>query len=125
MKGVADRVDHDEAAQRVPVENRPGDTERVAEVVDTVGARLEAPARRVAPFGTAMTGQVQINDLRYVREPCEVRLEIGVIKAPGPAVQQQDGGSLAHVWAVGHERETFDIEPELLPVQVDLHAALF
>ena len=105
MAGVAYRVDHgDEAAQGVPVDDRPADTERVAEVADTVGTRLEAPARRVAPLGTAMTGQVQVNDLRYVREPCEVRLEVGVVEAPGPAVQQHDGGPLSHLGAVGHKR---------------------
>ena len=72
-----------------------------------------------------MTGQVQVNDLRYVREPCEVRLEVGVVEAPGPAVQQHDGGPLAHLGAVGHEREALDVEPEPLPVHVDLHAAPF
>ena len=126
MAGVAYRVDHgDEAAQGVPVDDRPADTERVAEVADSVGTRLEAPARRVAPLGTAMTGQVQVNDLRYFRQPCEVGLEVGVVEAPGPAVQQHDGGPLSHLRAVGHERQALDVEPEPLPVHVDLHAPPF
>ena len=68
MAGVTYRVDlGDEAAQGVSVDDRPADTERVAEVADTVGTRLEAPALRIAPVGTAVTGQVQVNDLRYPR----------------------------------------------------------
>ena len=72
-----------------------------------------------------MTGQVQVDDLRHVREPREVGLEVGVVEAPGPAVQQHDGGPLAHLRAVGHEREALDVEPQSLPVHVNLHAAPF
>ena len=69
-----------------------------------------------------MTGQVQVNDLRYLRQLCEVRLEVGVVETPGPAVQHHDGGPLSHLGAFGHKRQALDVEPEPLPVHVHLHA---
>ena len=41
---------------------------------------------------------------------------------PRPAVQQHDGGPLAHLGAVGHECGAFDVEPQTCPFHVDVHA---
>jgi hypothetical protein len=44
MPGVADRIGQgDEAAERVPVDDRLADTHCVAEISDGVGTQLEAP----------------------------------------------------------------------------------
>jgi len=35
-----------------------------------------------------------------------------VVETPGPAMQQHDGGPLAHRRAVGHERGAVDVKPK-------------
>ena len=123
MAGVARRIEHgDEAAEGVSVHDRPVNGERVAEGADVVCARLEAPRTGVAPLGAAVAAQVQVDHLRRLRKPSEVRLEVRVVEASRPAVQQDDGGPLAHRGAVGHERGAFDVEPEACSVHLDVHA---
>ena len=71
-----------------------------------------------------MPAQIEIDHLRHLREPREVGLEVRVVEAPGPAVQQHDGGPLAHSIAVGHERSTLDVEPQALVADLDLHTLI-
>jgi hypothetical protein len=70
-----------------------------------------------------VAAQVQVDHLRRLRKPSEVRLEVRVVEASRPAVQQDDGRPLAHRWAVGHERGAVDVEPEPCSVHLDVHAA--
>ena len=94
MPGVPRRVEHrHEAAERVPVDDRSDDAERVAEGADVVGARLEAPVPRVAPVGTAVAAQIEVHDLCRLREPVEVGLEVRVVEAPRAAVEEHHGRS--------------------------------
>jgi hypothetical protein len=109
------------AAQRVAIHDGFGNAEGIAEVADGVSARLEAPARRVAPVGTAVAGEVQVDDLSHLGEPREVGLEVGVVEASRAAVQEDDGRPLAHRRPVGHERGTVDVEPQALSIDLDVH----
>ena len=125
VTGVARRVDHrDEAAKGVSVDDRPNDPEGVAERTDVVGAHLEPPGRRVAPLGPPMSAQIQVDHLGRLREPSEFGLEVGVVETPGTAMQQHDGGPLAHHGAVGHERRAVDVKPQACPAHLDVHARL-
>src|SRR4029450_8124374 len=64
--GGARRVDHgNEPAERVAQDDRPSNADGVAEGTHVVGAHLEAPGRRIAPLRTAVTAQVEVDDLRY------------------------------------------------------------
>jgi hypothetical protein len=108
----------------VPVDDRLADAEGVAKVADGVAAELEAPARRIAPLGAAVSRQIEIDDLRHLRESGEVGREVRVIEAPGPTVQQHDGGSLAHRRPLGHERGAVDVEPQAAPIDLDLQRSL-
>jgi hypothetical protein len=93
MAGMAGTVDHgDITVQGVPVDDGPSDTEGVTKRTDIVAIHLEAPCRRVAPLRPAVSAQVQVDHLRCLRQPAEVGLEVGVVVAPGPAVQEHDGG---------------------------------
>jgi hypothetical protein len=99
---MARRVDErDEGAERVSEDDRPLDSDGVAERTHTVGARVEAPVGRVAPVGAAVSRQVEVDDLRDLGKSREVGLEVRVVEAAGPAVEQDDGGPLAHLAAVG------------------------
>jgi hypothetical protein len=62
--------------------------------------------------------------LGFLGQPREVRLEIGVVVSAGTAVQQHDGGPLAHLRAVRHERRPVDVEPQSRPVHLHVHATL-
>jgi hypothetical protein len=122
VAGVTRGVEHrHEAAEGVPVHDRARDPDCVTEVSDCVGTELEAPRRRVAPVGTPVSGQVEVDDLRDFREPGEGGLEVGVVEAPGPAVQEHDGGPLAHLRALSDEGGAIDIEPESGPIYRDTH----
>jgi hypothetical protein len=68
--------------------------------------------------------QIEIDDLRHLREPREVWLEAGVVEAPRPTVEQHDGGPLEHPIAVGHEHRTVDVEPQAGVPHRDLHALI-
>jgi hypothetical protein len=81
--------------------------------------------RRIAPVRAAVAGKVEVDDLRDVRQPVEVRLEVGVVEAPRPAVQQDDGRSLAELRPVGHQCRPFDVEPQPHSVDLDVHPASF
>jgi hypothetical protein len=96
----------------------------VAKAADGVAAELEAPARRIAPLGAAVSRQIEIDDLRHLRESGEVGLEVGVVEASGPAVQQHDGRPVAHRRAFGHESGPLDVEPQAAPIDLDLHRSL-
>jgi hypothetical protein len=97
------------------------DPERVAEVTNGVGAELEAPLRGIAPVRAAVSREVEVDDLRDVREPREVGLEVRVVEAAGAAVQQDDSRLLTHRRALCRELDTVDVEPEARPIDVDVH----
>ena len=85
MSGVARTVEQDDrCAHRVSEDDRPGYSERVAEGADVVGACLEAPRACVAPVRPSVATQIEVDDLGMLREPAEVRLEVRVVKDPGP-----------------------------------------
>src|SRR4029453_7183745 len=97
MPGVARPVDHgNEPAQRVAQDDRPSNADGVAEGTHVVGAHLEAPGRRIAPLRTAVAAQVEVDDLRYLRQASEVRLQIRVVETPQAPVPQDGGGALSH-----------------------------
>jgi hypothetical protein len=68
-----------------------------------------------------MPGEVEVDDLRRLREPREVGLEVGVVEASRAAVQQQHRRPLPHRWAVRYERRPVDVEPEPAAVCLDAH----
>jgi hypothetical protein len=72
-----------------------------------------------------VSAQVQVDNLRLSRQAGKVGLEVGVVVALGPAVQQHHGGPLRHLRAAGHGRGTVNIEPQPGPVHLDVHATLF
>jgi hypothetical protein len=120
--GVARRVhESDHPAERVPEHDRLLDGEDVAEIAHGVGAELEAPVGRLAPLGAAVSRKVEVDNLRRAGEQREVRLEVGVVEAPGPAVEQDDRRPLLHRGAVGHERGPVDVEPQAPSLYIDLH----
>ena len=115
-------VEHgDEATHRVAEHDRPRDPERVAEGADVVGARLEGPFVDRRPRGTAVSTQVQVDDLGGPGQVREVGLEVGMVVGARPAVDEHDRRPLPHRGAVGHERGSVDVEPQPGPVDVDLH----
>ncbi len=67
------------------------------------------------------SAQVQVHDLRRGGQRREVGLEVGVVVAAGATVEQHDRRPLAHGRAIGYEGGTVDVEPQLGPVDVDLH----
>ena len=115
-------IEHgDEATHRMAEHDRSRDPERVAEGADVVGARLERPFVDRRPRGTAVSTQVQVDDLGGPGQVPEVGLEVGVVIGARPAVDEHDRRSLPHRDAVGHERGPVDVEPQPGPVDVDLH----
>ena len=122
MIGVACRVHQsNHPAERMPEHDRLLDGEDLAEIAHGVGAELEAPVRRLAPLRPAVSQKVEVDDLRHAREQREVRFEVGVVEAPGPAVEQDDRRTLLHCSAVGHEHGAVDIEPEASSLYIHPH----
>ncbi len=111
----------DPAAHRVAEDDRPYDSDRVAERADVVSAELVAPVLRISPLRPTMTAQVEVDHLRHIREACEVGLEVGVVVAPGPAVDEDDGRSLSHLVPVRDDERAVDVVPEPRSVHVDVH----
>jgi hypothetical protein len=65
VAGVTNGVgQRDHRTERVPVDHRADDPDRIAEVADGVGARLETPLFGLAPVGAAVSRQVEVDDLR-------------------------------------------------------------
>ena len=86
MTGVAGPVEEDD---RPPIEC----PRRIGLAMPTVSQNawmssavlFEAPRASVAPVGTAVPAQIEVDDLGMLGEPAEVRLEVGmVIDCPGP-----------------------------------------
>jgi hypothetical protein len=95
----------------VPEHDRVVDADRVAEGADVVGAGLEAPRGSIPPGGPAVPAQVEVDHLRALGEPGEVRFEVGVVVDPGTAVNKNHGWVLPQLAAVGYEFRRVDVEP--------------
>ena len=83
--------------------------------------RRKVPVRCFAPRGSPVTPEIEIDDLSDVTQGSKMRLEVRVVVRPRPAVDEDDGRSRPHPWAVGHHLEPVDVEPEPRPVDFDLH----
>ena len=91
--------------------------------------RSRAPCRHRArsssspcrPSRSGRARQVQIDDLCDGGEPSEVGLEVQMVEAPRPAVQEDERAPLTHPRAVRNERRAVDVEPQARPVHVDPH----
>ena len=110
-----------EAAHRVSEDDRLADVERVAEGHEVVGGSLEAPGRRVAPRRPTVVAKVDVHQLGHVGQRGERGLEVGVVVAARSAVDQDERRALAHLPAIGHEAWPVDVEPQLRPIDLDLH----
>ena len=63
-----------------------------------------------------MSAQVEVDHLRLVGQPGEVRFEVGVVVGERTAVHQHHGRTPAHPAAVRDEERAVDVEPEPRPV---------
>ena len=85
-------------------DDRPLDPERVAERADVVGACLEGPRGGIAPRRTTVAAQVEVDDLHPRREPGEPGLEVRVVEAARPTVDQDQRRPFDHRSAAWYER---------------------
>jgi hypothetical protein len=68
-----------------------------------------------------MSVEVKEDHLRFLRQPCEVGLELGLVANSGSTVQQHDGGPLARLPAFAHERRPVDVKSQACPVHLGVH----
>ena len=71
----------------------------------------QIPFRLIAAIAAPVAAMVEIDDLRDLREPREVGLEVRMVEAR-PAMQQDHRRHLAHLRAVGPQLRAFDIEEQ-------------
>ena len=106
------RIRHrDHPAERDAEHDRALDLQRLAKRAHIVAPLREIPFRRIAVIAAAVPAMVEIDDLRSLREPREVGLEVRMVEARA-AMQQDDRRHLAHLRAVGPQLRAFHIEEQ-------------
>src|SRR4051812_24287899 len=112
----------DEATKRRAEHDRLLDAEGVAQVHHVVGPRVEVPLGRIVTVAAALPAVVveqQLGDVTQLRQ--RRRLEHRVVGAR-TAVEEDDGGALAHRRSVGDETGPVDIDEQPdATTDVDLH----
>ncbi len=107
------RVRHrDHPAERQAEHDRALDLQRLAKRAHVVAPLREIPFRRIAAIAAPVAAMVEIHDLRGLREPREVGLEVRMVEARA-AVQQDNRRHLAHLRAVGPQLRAFNVEEQI------------
>lgn len=110
----------DEAAERQAADDRADDPEGVAKAFHIVRPLPEVPGRGIVAFTASVAAVVVEDDLRDIREACEGLLETRVIEA-WSAVQHEQGGLLAHAFAVRNEARVGDVNEESNIIDLNEH----
>ena len=98
-------------AEREAEHDRMLDFQRLAKRAHVVAPLREIPFRRIAVIAAPVAAMVEVHDLRSLREPREVGLEVRMVEARA-TVQQDYRRHLAHLRAVGPQLRAFNIEEQ-------------
>jgi hypothetical protein len=110
----------DEAAERLPQQDRPVDLQRSTEIAHIIDPGIEMPPLRCAWVAAAIATVIEEHELRHISQRRQMRLQHAVVKARA-AVQAHHDRPPPHARPVRHQPHPGNVKVETDIADLDTH----